>query len=76
MTAAAAAFWLSPSQSPRAREEARYNLHMTSLPPIEPDLIAAYQARVVAQAADFLVTLLAAGPRSPQEVGAAADAAF
>ena len=48
------------------------------LPPIEPDLITAYQARVVALAADFLVALvvalaadflvalLAAGPRSPQ----------
>jgi hypothetical protein len=46
--------------------------------PIEPDLITAYQARVVALAADFLVALvvalaadflvalLAAGPRSPQ----------
>jgi hypothetical protein len=44
--------------------------------PIEPDLITAYQARVVALAADFLVALLAAGPRLPQEVGAAADAAL
>jgi hypothetical protein len=43
----------------------------SELPPIEPDLITAYQARVVALAANFLVALLAAGPRSPHEVGAA-----
>jgi hypothetical protein len=49
---------------------------MNSLPPIEPDLITAYQARVVALAAEFLVAILAAGPRSPQDVGAAADAAL
>ena len=49
---------------------------MSSLPPIEPNLITTYHARVVALAADFLVALLAAGPRSPQDVGAAAEAAL
>ena len=48
-----------------------------STPPAdETDLITACQGRVVALAADFLVALLAAGPRSPEEVIAAADAAL
>jgi hypothetical protein len=49
---------------------------MTSLTPIDPDLVAVYQARVVALAADFLVAILAAGPRSAEKVGTAADAAL
>jgi hypothetical protein len=37
--------------------------------PIEPYLITAYQARVVALAADFLVALLAAGPARQRSGG-------
>jgi hypothetical protein len=64
----ASAVFALPFAIPRAREKARYNQHMTSLPPIDPDLVTTYLARVVALAADFVVAIVAAGPRWPQEV--------
>ena len=35
----ASAVFALPFAIPRAREKARYNQHMTSLPPIDPDLV-------------------------------------
>jgi hypothetical protein len=35
----ASAVFALPFAIPRAREKPRYNQHMTSLPPIDPDLV-------------------------------------